>query len=550
MRQTRSLCRMYLTVIGLLLTFFWARWAQAREQKPAEPCSSLASLHIKNTVIFSAKEVPEGTPIRQMGPMSISSQPAHCLVEGEINKHTGPDGNEYGDKFQLRLPDAWTGRFLFQGGGGLDGMLNPAVGPARPGFKTALAGGYAVVSTDGGHEGTGPGDATFGADPQARADYQYRSTEVVAPVAKLIIAKYYGEPPKYSYMSGCSNGGREAMIAAQRYPSLFDGVIAGDPAFDLTRAAVAEAWFSMKFAEIAPKGPNGMPALQKAFSDSDLKLLASAVLKQCDARDGLRDGLIDESDSCHFDPAVLQCKSEKTDACLSREQVDALQTTFSGPVDSKGNRLYSDWPYDAGLAAPGWRIWTLGNEQMPALNVLMYPAFVNHVALPAGESPIKGPFLFDFDKDPQRINESANLINADSTDLRAFRERGGKMILYTGMSDPVFSANDLIAYYHRLANANGGTSSTLHFVRLFRIPGMNHCAGGPALDDFDDLTAIQDWVEKGVAPDRLIATGREFPGRSRPLCPYPQTSKYNGTGSTEDARNFTCQNSRGSGPKK
>lgn len=536
-------------LIGVLEALILVHCAQAQGQKPAQQCSALASIHIENTIILSAKEVAEGATIVQMGP-PIPPQPAHCVVEGIINKHTGPDGNEYGDKFQLRLPDAWTGRFLFQGGGGLDGILNPAVGFARSGFKTALARGYAVVSTDGGHEGKNPGDATFGADPEARADYQYRSTALVTPVAKKIVEQYYGKAPRHSYMAGCSNGGREAMIAAQRYPSLFDGVIAGDPAFDLTRAAIAEAWFSSKFAEIAPKAPNGTPAIQKAFSDSDLKLVTSAVLKQCDELDALKDGLIDNPDACHFNPAVLRCKAEKTDACLSREQVNALQVTFAGPVNSKGTALYWDWPYDSGLAAPGWRIWTLGNDQMPAINVMIYPQFVNHVALPQGDAPIKDALSFDFDKDPPRVNKSANVIDADSTDLRAFREHGGKLIVYTGMSDPVFSANDLIRYYGRLADANGGMSSTQQFARLFRIPGMNHCMGGPALDDFDDLTAIENWVEKGDAPNSIVATGKEFPGRSRPLCPYPQISKYKGSGSIDDATNFTCQNPQGLGRNK
>ena len=485
--------------------------AQDRTQKPAEPCSALASMHIENAVIISAKEVPEGTPVGQPGPMPIPPQPAHCVVRGEINKHTGPDGNEYGDKFELRLPDAWTGRFLFQGGGGLDGLINPAVGPARQGFKTALARGYAVVSTDGGHEGKNPGDATFGADPQARADYQYASTNIVTPVAKKIIAHYYGKGPQHSYMAGCSNGGREAMIAALRYPSLFDGIIAGDPAFDLTRAAVAEAWFSIKFAAIAPKGANGIPVLPQAFSDSDLEMLAGAVLQACDELDGLKDGMIDNPDKCHFSPAVLQCKSAKNDACLSREQVSALQTTFAGPTDSNGTALYSDWPYDAGLASPGWRVWTLGNEQMPAINVLIYPQFVNHVALLPGEAPIQNPFSFDFDKDPARINMSANLINADSTDLTSFRAHGGKLILYTGMSDPVFSANDLIRYYGRLSEGNAGMASTQQFARLFRVPGMNHCAGGPALDDFDDLTAIEDSGGKGSGARSPACHGQRVP---------------------------------------
>jgi hypothetical protein len=521
-------------------------------KKPAKPCAAIASMKIDNTVLLSAKPQADGWIPPSMMPMAppIPPQPAHCVVEGEVNKHTGPDGNEYGDKFQLRMPDAWNGRFLFQGGGGLDGILNPAVGFTHAGFKSALARGYAVVSTDGGHQAKNPMDAAFGSDPQARADYQFRSTDLVANVAKKIVAAYYGSAPQHSYMAGCSNGGREAMMAALRYPDLFDGVIAGDPAFDLTRAAVAEAWFSIKMADIAPKDANGMPQLSKAFSESDLKLVVNGVLQACDELDGLKDGMIDDPGQCHFNPSTLQCKSAKDDSCLSQEQVKALKITFAGPVDSKGNALYSDWPYDAGIADPGWRIWILGNQVMPAINVMIYPQFVNQVALPSGEPPIKGTFAFDFDKDPQRINQSAKLINADSTDLVPFRKRGGKLILYTGMSDPVFSADDLIGYYVRLANSSGGIESTHSFARLFRIPGMNHCAGGAALDTFDDLTAIQDWVEEGVAPKQLTATGRAFPGRSRPLCPYPQISKYNGKGSTDDAANFSCVDVQQSGPGK
>ena len=526
--------------------------AEDSVKKPAKACAAMASMKIDNTVLLSAKPEADGWVPPSMMPMGppIPPQPAHCVVEGEVNKHTGSDGNQYGDMFQLRMPDAWNGRFLFQGGGGLDGMLNPAVGLTHPGFKSALARGYAVVSTDGGHQAKNPMDAAFGSDPQARADYEFRSTELVATAAKKIVADYYGSGPQHSYMAGCSNGGREAMLAAQRYPALFDGVIAGDPAFDLTRAAIAEAWFSVKMAELAPKDANGLPQLSKAFSDSDLKLVVSGVLQACDELDGLKDGMIDDPSQCHFKPSTLQCKSGKDSTCLSPEQVKTLEVALAGPVDSKGNALYSDWPYDAGLADPGWRMWILGNQMMPAINVMIYPQFVNQVALAPGEPPIKGPFAFDFDKDPQRINQSANLINADSTDLGPFRKRGGKLILYTGMSDPVFSANDLIRHYERLASSSGGMSSAREFARLFRIPGMNHCGGGPALDTFDDLTAIQDWVEKGIAPAQLIATGRAFPGRSRPICPYPQISKYNGKGSTDDAANFSCENVKESGSGK
>jgi len=275
-------------------------------QKPqAKDCVALTTIHLENALIISAEEAPEETVVAPFGP-----QTAHCLVKGEVNKHMGADEVEYGDRFELRLPDAWTGRLLFQGGGGLDGMVSPAVGAfaVGSGEKDALSRGYAVVSTDGGHQAKSPMDASFGSDPEALADYQYRSTDRVATVAKKIVAQYYGRLPQHSYMVGCSNGGREAMIASERYPNDFDGIVAGDPAFDLTRAAIAEAWATARFAEIAPKDAKGTPQLQLALSDSDLKLMSTAILKACDALDGLTDGLIENPQACRFDPAVLQCK--------------------------------------------------------------------------------------------------------------------------------------------------------------------------------------------------------------------------------------------------
>jgi pimeloyl-ACP methyl ester carboxylesterase len=538
-----GICSVVLT-LGLAATFPQVTAAQAPQIQSsirATSCTGLAAIQIENTTISSAKDVPDGTGVGLYGP-----QRAHCLVEGEINKRTGPDGVEYGDKFELRLPKAWGGRLLFQGGGGLDGTVNPAVGAmGTPGTsaKSALDRGYAVVSTDGGHQGKNPADASFGVDPGARADYEYRSTDLVASVAKKIVARYYGRAPEYSYMAGCSNGGREAMIAAQRYPADFDGVVAGDPAFNLTNAAIAEAWFTVKFAEISPKDSTGKPLLQQALTEPELNLLSSAVLKACDRLDGLADGTIDNPEACHFDPVALQCKTAKSDFCLSQAQVRAIQTTVAGPKNTAGEFLYSDWAYDSGIGAPGWRSWILGTAQMPAINVLIYPQFVNGIALLPGERPLSGPFAFDFDMDPPRINKSADLINAVSITMAPFRDRGAKIIFYTGMSDPVFSANDLIRYYRRLADDNSGMEAVRSFARLFRIPGMNHCFGGPALDNFDALTAIQNWVEKRNAPESIVATGKAFPGRSRPLCAYPDTPHYKGSGSTDDARNFVCQGS-------
>jgi pimeloyl-ACP methyl ester carboxylesterase len=520
---------------------FWPVIGQSQAptaQVAQQRCSSIGAMKLTGIEIVSAQTVAEGTTVGPFG-----AQPAHCLVKGEVGRHKGADGNEYGDKFELRLPDHWTDRMYFQGGGGLDGILYPALGAsvANPSMPSALSRGYAVVSTDGGHAGKNPLDASFGADPQALADYEYRSTDRVAKAARKIIVAYYGREPQHAYMVGCSNGGREAMIASERYPDDFDGIVAGDPAFDLTKAAIGEAWNTIRFAEIAPKDEHGMPDLKRAFPLSDLNLLSSAILKACDALDGLVDGIIDNPRACKFNPAVLQCAAQKNDACLSADQVRILKAVFAGPKNSSGESLYSDWPYDSGVNGEDWRGWNLGNDRMPiALNAMIYPQFVNHVALAPGESPIASPFSFNFDTDPGRVAHAHDAIDATSTQLDKFRNRRGKIIYYTGMSDPVFSADDLIRYYQQLASENGGTNRAREFARLFLIPGMNHCGGGPALDQFDALSAIEAWVEKGIAPESMTATGKTFPGRSRPLCAYPGIARYKGSGSKEDSANFVC----------
>lgn len=520
--------------LGPVMGLSQAPTAQAAQHQ----CSSIGEMKLTGIEILSAQSVAEGTTVGPFG-----AQPAHCLVKGEVGRHKGADGNEYGDKFELRLPDRWTDRMYFQGGGGLDGILYPALGAsmANPSMPSALSRGYAVVSTDGGHAAKNPLDASFGADPQALADYEYRSTDRVEKAARKIVVAYYGREPHHAYMVGCSNGGREAMIASERYPDDFDGIVAGDPAFDLTKAAIGEAWNTIRFAEIAPKDEHGMPDLKRAFPLSDLNLLSNAILKACDALDGLVDGIIDNPRACKFDPAVLQCAEQKTDACLSADQVRILKAVFAGPKNSSGESLYSDWPYDSGVNGEDWRGWNLGNDRMPiALNAMIYPQFVNHVALAPGEPPIASPFSFNFDTDPGRVAHAHDAIDATSTQLDKFRNRRGKIIYYTGMSDPVFSADDLIGYYQRLASENGGTNRAREFARLFLIPGMNHCGGGPALDRFDALSAIEAWVEKGIAPESMTATGKTFPGRSRPLCAYPGIARYKGSGSKEDSANFVC----------
>lgn len=509
-------------------------------------CSQLTSVKVADTSVQTAAEVAAGSVIKnEFPPIESGPQPAHCLVRGEVGRHLGADGTAYGNKFELRLPDQWSGRLLFQGGGGLDGVVRPAVGivvaDPRANIESALARGYAVVATDAGHDqATLKSAGDFGSDPQALADYEFNSTRLVMRSAQALIKAYYRHAPKRAYFMGCSEGGREGLIAAQRYPEVFDGIIAGAPAFHLSRAMIAEAWNNQAFAGVAPKSSGGPPNLAQAFTDHELQLVADAVLAKCDALDGARDGLISDPMACHFDPQVLTCAAAQDHECLSAEKVTALRKVFGGPKNSAGEALYSDWLYDSGISEFGWRLWMLGNGQMPALNLLIAPAAINGLALGNKPPPID-IMHFDFDGDTRRLDAISPQLNATSVDYEGFKRRGAKLLLYTGVSDPIFSAADLTRYYSAVSVANGGAESIGAFARLYLVPGMNHCGGGKATDQFDSLAALENWVEQGKAPDRLIARGAAFPGRTRPLCPYPLVARYSGSGDVESAESFACK---------
>lgn len=509
----------------------------------AEACADLAELDLAETSITKVEEIPAGGSAPPGFFPAPGPLPAHCLVQGEIAPRVGVDGERYAIGFEVRLPEEWGGRFLFQGGTGTDGLAAPAVGPIALFATTAapaLARGYAVASTDGGHQGFF--DPAFGLDPQARTDFFYNAIDRTTVTAKQIAERFYGRPPEHSYILGCSNGGRQTLVAVQRFPDHFDGAVAGNPAFNLSNAAIAEIWDTIAFNAIAPRDESGKPILSRALSDGDLTVLNDAVLRACDGNDGLGDGSIDDLESCDFDPGVVECAGEKTAACLSAEQVAAIRKVFGGPKNSSGEALYSDWPYDGGLASPGWRIWKLGTSptSMPnALNVAIGFGAVPYILLTPPD-PEFDPLDFDFDTDPARTTETGAQLNATSTDLSPFRGAGGKLLLYQGNSDAVFSANDLIRHYRRLGKDNGGAEAVQEWARLFLVPGMNHCGGGQALDNFDPLTAIENWVENGEAPERLVAIGTAFPGRSRPLCPYPKQPRYAGSGDTDDAASFEC----------
>ena len=396
---------------------------------------------------------------------------------------------------------------------------------AGDGECTALARGFAVVSTDTGHTGTAF-DGAFMQDQQAALDFAFVAIGRVAVLAKQIIAQHYGRPAEKSYYVGCSTGGREAMVMAQRYPTYFDGIISGAPAMRTGYSNLATRSVAVALNQAAPKDASGQPLPAQIFSDADKKTIIDGLANACDDKDGLKDGLIFNTRGCKFDPKVVACSGAKKDGCLSAQQVSALEKAFAGPRDSKGRQVYPPFPWDTGITATGGGI--------PGL-------------LSPGNSPLGPPnrsLQQDVDAEAAQQAMNAQAVIGDTytwTNLSTFASRGGKLLFYHGVSDPWFSANDTIDYYTRLGAANGGADQVQTWSRLFLSPGMGHCQGGQSLDTFDLLTALVDWVEKGVAPASVTATGRALPGRSRPLCAYPKSATYKGSGDPESAASFECR---------
>jgi Tannase and feruloyl esterase len=493
----------------------------------ADPCAALSGLKIGGTEITKAALVPVGTtvPPPYPGAPAIGPLPAHCHVDGVINRRNGVDGKEFGIGFALALPDnaAWNGDFMMQGGGGGNGIVAYPAGANYAGDKPALSRGFAVASTDTGHKAkTGAFDFTFMRDQQAYLDFAFLANAEVAGVAKQIIARYYAKPAAYSYFVGCSTGGREGMILSQRYPTIFNGIVSGDPAMrtGLSNLAIAQ-WIPVAYNQAAPKDTSGKPEIVKFLTDGDRKLFMDALMKQCDAKDGVADGMISDPLGCDFDPAVLACKPGQSDACIAPEKTTAIKIAFAGPKNAYGTQVYPGFLYDAGITSKGFASGLLA----------------------LGPSGLFGPYptATELDVDKAALHASDPLVEPASTNLSTFSLSGGKLIFFHGDSDPWFSPLDTLGYYQSLASTNGGAEKVSEWSRMFLVPGMAHCGGGPALDHFDMLTAVVSWVEKGNAPDALIATGQAFPGRSRPLCAYPKHAQYTGTGDTQDARNFQCQ---------
>ncbi len=469
----------------------------------------------------------------------------HCRVEADFERRTGADGKPYAIRMELRLPDGWNGRLVFQGGGGMNGFVAPALGGninAQSSRPTALAQGFAVVSTDTGHVAAHGADASFARDQQAKLNYAYAAIGKVALQAKALTATLGGHAPERSYFMGCSNGGREGMLMAQRYPTLFDGVLVSNPAFNLRDAAV----LSFATGKAYDRASHGAAA--RFVTPAEGELIRGALLEQCDALDGARDGMIFDHAACHFDVKALACKpGQRAGTCLAPDKADAIARAFQGPLDTAGKPRFTPWTWDSSVFTPEWLGWQTGSVNPDGstntfLRDLVASSLTQYFAYP----PIDGGSLTGSAADVDRLlratGETAAWTDATSTDFRTFAARGGKLMLVDGWSDPIFSADDLVRWHAQMADdmrqASGKPADG--FARLFMVPGMAHCAGGKALDDMDGLGALVKWVEQDEAPAYLTATGRAFPGVSRPICAWPAIARYKGTGPLDDAASFAC----------
>ncbi|WP_319498531.1 tannase/feruloyl esterase family alpha/beta hydrolase [uncultured Cohaesibacter sp.] len=513
--------------------------ATAFASDPAARCEALKDLSIPNVRIDiahlkAAGELPPDPNSAMTGGSPRALQVGtHCLVEGIIEAREGI-GGQYGTRFQFRAPVDWNGRFLFQGGGGMDGFIAPAVGfvpVVQSTAEPALTRGYAVVSMNGGHDGMGPNDSTFAQDQQARFDEAYQSIGKVTSVAKNLVTRFYGKTPDHSFFMGCSNGGRQAMLAAQRFPLEFDGVVAGNPAFHISRAPLGEIWDLKQLMPLAPR-ENGAPILSKALTQADMDTVSSAILDACDDLDGIKDGIINAYGSCKFDYESLKGK-------IDDKKVDALKAMMSGAKADNGNAVYTGFPADAGLNSMGWRMWKLGTSDTAVPNALAVSIGLNSYSrlfmTPPVETADIDYMTMDFGKAASDMSIMGGLFDATYSVMNTYARRGGKMIIFQGLSDPIFSATDIMEWYNK---ANKDTVAD--FSRLFMVPGMTHCGGGSALNDFDPLTILENWTINGVAPRSMPASGKGFPGKSQPICAFPQEAHYTG-GDPDKLESYSCR---------
>lgn len=532
---------------SFLAIFFFAcaalAFGQANAASPrATACEQLA--HIAASVTTTAQLVPTGA---FAGPPQLytgndltpfyKSLPPFCRISAEAKP--SPDSNI---KIEVWLPNNnWNGKFQGLGNGGFAGQIDYYE------LGAAMKRGYAVAATDTGHTGS-PIDATWAlGHPEKVADFGHRGIHEMTRVAKAAIHAFYDGNPKHSYFAGCSDGGREALMEAQRYPDDYDGILAGAPANYWTRLLSTAVWDT----QALTVDPNSyIPA-------GKIPAIAAAVLASCDALDGVRDGVLNDPRQCHFDPAAMACKTgENSDKCLTAPQATALKKIYDGPRDSQGHQFFPGYLPGAEDGPGGWGVWIVGPAPNKSVMAFFGTGYYSNMVYEKADWDYR---TFTLDAAKLAHEKTAKALDAVDPDLKPFKAKGGKLILYHGWDDPAISSLNTINYYQSVITKVGQKDASA-FVRLYMIPGMQHCDGGPGPASFgqgggmlpDDpqhnvRMALEQWVEKDVAPSTIIgsnngdAAGHASRKMTRPLCAFPQSAKYKGTGDTNDAANFVCE---------
>jgi feruloyl esterase len=486
----------------------------------AASCESLTSLSLPETTITLAQPVAAGTFTvpgaaggkGKQGP-SYRDLPAFCRVTATVKPTSDSD-----IRIEVWLPDAsgWNGKFQGNGNGGWTGSINPAT------LAAPLRRGYATAMTDTGHEG-GSGSFALG-HPEKLIDFAYRSTHEMTVKAKAILTAYYGQAPKQSYFNGCSAGGKQGLMEAQRFPGDFDGIISAAPGNNWTNMMAQLVWV----AQAAHKdAASNLPAAK-------LPVIHNAVLAACDLRDGVKDGVIEDPTKCKFDPKVLACKTGDGPSCLTGPQVETVRKIYAAATNPRTKQMI--YPGFEPGSELGW-----GQIALAQTPTTFATDEFKYVVFKDANWDYK---TLNFDSDIALAAKIDGVVqNATDPNLKEFFGHSGKLLQYQGWNDQLIAPQNSVNYYKSVLDKMGGAAKVKDSYRLFMVPGMNHCQGGDGTDTFDAVGALEQWVERGNAPDQILAS-RMRDGkadRTRPLCPNPQVAVYQGKGSTDDAQNFTCK---------
>ena len=490
---------------------------------PPATCESLSSLKLRDATITLAQSMPAGTFTRPDAPAAPTAKPAppivdlppFCRVAATLKPTTDSD-----IKIEVWLPlSGWNGKFQAVGNGGWAGSITYSSGAAgiERGMAEALKRGYATASTDTGHVGA---DTRFAfGHPEKMVDFAYRAVHEMAVASKAIIAAFYGQPARLSYWNGCSTGGRQGLMEAQRYPDDFDGIIAGAPANYMTHLSIGHMAHGV--AALKQKESNLTPQVYP--------LLRNAAIQACDANDGLQDGLLTDPRTCRFNPEALRCRAGNSADCLTAPQIETVKKMYAPVRKANGEVIF---PGLQPTSEPGWVPVISGPEPF-AISMWMFRLVHDDLSWDWR--------TFDLEADLSLANRKLGFLNAIDPDLRKFKGRGGKLLLYHGWNDQLIAPENTINYYDSVLAKIGGQQGD--WIRLFMAPGMNHCAGGAGPNAFDAVAALEQWVERKQAPEQIVAShsANGKVDRTRPLCPYPQVATYKGSGSIDDAVNFICK---------